>query len=301
VNLPAGTTIELRGAQGAWPTLLLAGELAVSGAPSSSFVLNGLLVSSTAAPGHPPVALVHVPLNAPDGSPNQLGSLTLNHCTLVPGWALKPDGHPIHAHAAALVARPSGVQVSLENSISGALRIAELAIASLTNTIVDATSTTHAAYSAPGGSGAGGALTLQGCTVIGKVHSTLLTLVTDSIVWAAVAAGDKWTAPLIADRKQAGCVRFSYLPANSIAPRQFECVEQRPGIPQPLFFSLLYGDPAYCKLLTSTDSSIRRGADDGGEMGAFHFLLAPLRETDLRVRMQEYIPAGLEFGIIYQS
>ena len=44
-----------------------------------------------------------------------------------------------------------------------------------------------------------------------------------------------------------------------------------------------------------------RGAEDSGEMGAFHFLLAPLRETDLRVRMQEYMPVGLEFGILYQS
>jgi hypothetical protein len=36
-------------------------------------------------------------------------------------------------------------------------------------------------------------------------------------------------------------------------------------------------------------------------MGAFHFLLAPLRETDLRVRMQEYLPVGLEFGIFYET
>ena len=36
-------------------------------------------------------------------------------------------------------------------------------------------------------------------------------------------------------------------------------------------------------------------------MCAFHFVLAPLRETDLRVRMQEYLPVGLEFGIIYQN
>ena len=46
---------------------------------------------------------------------------------------------------------------------------------------------------------------------------------------------------------------------------------------------------------------VRKGADDGGEMGAFHFVLAPLREIDLRVRMQEYLPVGLEFGVIYQN
>ena len=73
------------------------------------------------------------------------------------------------------------------------------------------------------------------------------------------------------------------------------------GAPQPLFYSIRYGDPGYAKLYASTDSTIRQGADDGGEMGAFHFVLAPLRETDLRVRLQEYMPVNLEFGIFYEN
>ncbi len=150
-------------------------------------------------------------------------------------------------------------------------------------------------------------MTLTGCTVVGKVYSSLLTLVSDSIVWAELSAADDaatpplWSAPLWATRKQEGCVRFSYLPAGSIVPRQFKCVEQAVGTPQPLFYSLRYGDPAYGKLWPLTDDAIRRGADDGGEMGAFHFVLAPLRETDLRVRMQEYLPVGLEFGVFYEN
>jgi hypothetical protein len=64
---------------------------------------------------------------------------------------------------------------------------------------------------------------------------------------------------------------------------------------------LRYGDPGYGKLWPSTDDSIRQGAEDGGEMGAFHFVLAPLRENDLRVRLQEYLPVGLDFGIFYQN
>jgi hypothetical protein len=78
-------------------------------------------------------------------------------------------------------------------------------------------------------------------------------------------------------------------------------VEEAEGSPQPLFYSLRYGDPGYAKLLPCTDNAIRQGADDSGEMGAFHFGLAPQRETDLRVRLQEYIPAGLEFGIFYET
>jgi hypothetical protein len=148
---------------------------------------------------------------------------------------------------------------------------------------------------------------MTGCTVIGKVYASLLTLVSDSIIWAALSAADLaatpplWEAPLWATRKQEGCVRFSYLPAGAIVPRQYKCVEQGPGSPQPLFYSLRYGDPAYGKLWPHTDDAVRRGADDAAEMGAFHFVLAPLREADLRVRMQEYLPVGLEFGVFYEN
>ena len=36
-------------------------------------------------------------------------------------------------------------------------------------------------------------------------------------------------------------------------------------------------------------------------MGAFHFVLAPLRESDLVIRLQEYVPVGLDAGLIYNS
>jgi len=129
----------------------------------------------------------------------------------------------------------------------------------------------------------------------------LLSLVSNSIFWAGLIAGDSWTTGLVADRKQEGCVRFSFLPEGARTPRCYKCVEMEIAGPQPIFYGLSYGLPGYMKLLPDTPDVIRRGADDGGEMGAFHFVLGPLRETDLRVRMQEYLPVGLEFGIIYQN
>jgi len=201
----------------------------------------------------------------------------------------------------ALVSEPPRLQVVVSRSILGAIRAPELAKLTITDSFVDANDATNVAYAALDGAGAGGALTLQGSTVIGKVHSTLLGLVSNSILWAALAAGDAWKAPLWADRRQEGCVRFSYLPIGSITPRRYESVEEARGTPGPLFSSLRYGDPAYGKLLPETADLVRRGADDGGEMGAFHFLLAPQRETDLRVRLQEYLPVGMEFGIFYET
>jgi hypothetical protein len=36
-------------------------------------------------------------------------------------------------------------------------------------------------------------------------------------------------------------------------------------------------------------------------MGAFHDLFQPQRETNLRVRFEEYLRFGLEAGIFYQT
>jgi len=129
----------------------------------------------------------------------------------------------------------------------------------------------------------------------------VLTLVSNSIIWAALAESDTWVSGLVADRLQIGCVRFSFLPYKAVTPRRFECVEQALASAQPVFSTTQYGQPAYMKMWACTDNSIRRGADDGGEMGAFHFVLAPLRESDLSIRLQEYTPVGLDVGLIYNS
>lgn len=304
VDVPAGCTIELRAKNETRPTLLLHSEISVFGAASSTFALNGLLIAAAAgmAPASPtPVALVHVPAQRPDGNTNQLETLTLEHCTLVPGWSVETDTTPRFGAEPTLVVEPPGVNVNAERSILGAVRTTEFVNVNASDSIVDATDPTNVAYAALDGTGAGGNLTLTGCTVVGKVHATLLQLISDSIFRAGLLAGDTWTTALISDRKQEGCVRFSFLPAGAKTPRRYECVEQVIAGAQPIFFAFRYGRPGYMKLLTSTPDVVRRGADDGGEMGAFHFVLAPLRESDLGVRMQEYLPVGLEFGIIYQN
>ena len=68
---------------------------------------------------------------------------------------------------------------------------------------------------------------------------------------------------------------------------------------RPQFTSLRYGDAGYCQLSRSCADEIRKGADDESEMGAFHDLYQPQRETDLRVRLDEYLRFSLEAGIIY--
>jgi hypothetical protein len=46
-------------------------------------------------------------------------------------------------------------------------------------------------------------------------------------------------------------------------------------------------------------AEIATGAEDGSEMGAYCHLKQPQREANLRLRLEEYLPFGLEAGIIY--
>src|SRR5262249_54418118 len=143
----------------------------------------------------------------------------------------------------------------------------------LTDCIVDASAPQNAVYAADASGGPGAELTVTECTVIGKLHTKLLQLASNSIFFAQLgtAPGETWRAPLLAERRQEGCVRFCYVPPGSVTPRRYRCVpdNDHPHV-LPHFTSLRYGDPGYCQLRHATDKSIRQGASDESEMGVMH-------------------------------
>jgi hypothetical protein len=291
VSAAAGKRIELRAADKRRPTLILSGPLALSGGADSEIRLNGLLIAGQG-------------LEVTAGAGNALARLRLSHCTLVPGLTLSADGTPLSPAAASLEVKRDGVAVTIERTIAGGVRAVAKSTVAARDSIIDATSTTRVAYAAPDGSAAGGPLSLDACTLIGKVHALKLPLVSNAILLADLAPGDAWKAPVIAARRQEGCVRFSYLPASALVPRRHQCLPEAapsPLLALPRFTSLRYGVPAYCQLATSSGAQLLRGADDEGQPGAFHFLYQPQRETNLRVRLDEYLRASLEAGIFYES
>ena len=97
-------------------------------------------------------------------------------------------------------------------------------------------------------------------------------------------------------------MRFSYVPPSARVPRRYRCVpDEASGPVVPQFTALCYGHPAYAQLRTATGPAILNGAEDEGEMGALHHLMQPQRETNLRVRLEEYLRVGLEAGIFHDS
>jgi hypothetical protein len=316
--------LELRSVNNRRPTIVLSSEMTIEGADETEITLNGLLIAGEA-------------LRIPASATNGLRKLTIRHCTLVPGLALGPDGSPLFADSPSLIVEQPGVKVEIEHSILGGIRAVEGTEVSVSDSIVDATSETGIAYADPAVDGggpaptveeaAGGTLSLENVTVIGKVSAKLFEYVSNTIFQARLGQADVWTTPVRSERKQAGCVRFSFLPEGARTPRRYRCqpelairqaiaaaLDKDPLLDlaakasiaigvrdrvHPLFNELRYGTAAYCLLRPSCPEEIGVGADDESEMGAFHGVYAPQREINLKIRLEEYLRFGLEAGIFY--
>jgi hypothetical protein len=263
----------------------------LSGATGSQISLNGLLIAG---------ADVHVGT----GGSNPLTTLTISHCTLTPGLTLQPSGAPGSPSAPSLVIEQPTLSAVIDHSILGGLRAPAEAAVAISDSILDSTSTTGVAYAAPDNASPGASLTMQAVTAIGKINARQFTLVSNSILLAALAPGDGWTWAVDAARRQTGCTRFSYLPASARAPRRYRCLpdpDADPRLSLPSFTSLRYGAPGYCQLAATAGQDLRTGADDGGEPGAFHSIYGPQREANLAIRLAEYMRVGMEAGVFHQN
>jgi hypothetical protein len=69
----------------------------------------------------------------------------------------------------------------------------------------------------------------------------------------------------------------------------------------PAFTARRYGRPAYAQLRLAAPREVRTGAEDGAEMGVYCHLKQPQRESNLRLRLEEYLPFGLEAAVLYAT
>ena len=114
-----------------------------------------------------------------------------------------------------------------------------------------------------------------------------------------------------------------YVPPRCRTPRRYRCqtdlvtqavndtvsdLSKRAGLiasevmrVRPQFTSNRYGNPGYAQLARTCAEEIKQGADDESEMGAFHDLYRPQREANLRQRLEEFVPAGMDVGSFMRS
>ncbi|HEY0099336.1 MAG TPA: hypothetical protein VGB76_10340 [Pyrinomonadaceae bacterium] len=296
INAAADGKVELRAADERRPVIAATGDFWITGGDGSEVTLNGLVLAG---------GTVRVPLEKPGGQPNELRVLRISHCTLLPGATPAIGNVPAQSPTVRIRIDAPNVTVEIDRSIVGMIRAVEGARVRITDSILDAGAESSPAYADPA-LAAGASLHISNSTVVGRVHTELIEA-SNTIFMSGADASDPSLLPLRVERLQEGCVRFSYVPPGSRVPRQYHCqplqgdtAEQRARV-RPLFESLTYGDAAYCQLSPRCAAEIRQGADDEAAMGAFHHLYEPLREANLRARLDEYLRFGLEAGIIYAS
>ena len=327
ISLGADAVVELRAADNVNPLILLTGDLTVFGGDGAQVTIDGFLIARGG-------------VSVPDVGGNALAGLTLRHVTLVPGFELDADGNPTQPGAVSIAVELPNTRLDVEHAITGPVRLVQNAEGHFSNSLVDAAaadpldSSEGVAFAAPApaepADDFGGALSMKACTVLGKIAAQAMPLVSNSILFAALADADTWPAPVRVARRQDGCVRFSYVPTGSVVPRRYRCQPQlaieesiaareleiggpigdadRQEIIRresrriiPGFSSRRYGRPDYGQLRRTTPTAIREGADDESEMGVFHDLFQPQRETNLRIRLEEYLRFGLEAGAFFET
>ncbi len=227
-------------------------------------------------------------------------SIELMDCTLVPGIALKGDGAAEHTGQPSVVISAGEVSLSLIRSITGPVVASVEGTSRICSSIVDAGSRCAVAYAAPDLASEGADLHIEDSTVIGKVHVRLLELASHTIFLARLAKHDSWSAALWCSRRQAGCVRFCSLPADTRAPQQYRCLppdSTQVDLFLPKFVTLQYGHPSYCLLSGDTPMAVWTGADNGSQMGVYYLLQETEAVRNVQLRAPEYLPFGLEDGI----
>jgi hypothetical protein len=254
-----------------------------------------------------------------------LGRLRLLHSTVIPGRRLRVNGLPQTTDVALRVRGFAGpepineqLRVEMAYSITGPLLIAPTAAGLwLLDSVVDGLGA--AAVRGPihsSGEQPACPAVVERSTILGRLRVRSLTAL-DSIV-----AGDA-----LCDRVQTGEVRATFTSPESRTPRRIRCQPDRAveaalrererrapkptetelaairaGIEDwlsPSFTSTRYGQPGYAQLRLGCPAEIAAGAEDGSELGAFSHLKQPQRESNLRLRLGEYLPFGLEPGLIY--
>jgi hypothetical protein len=313
ISLKASQTLQIRAAKKKRPVIRLLDwqtsqpdNLSVTGEAGTWFTLDGLLITGRSV--------------QTDG---ELAGVTIRHCTLVPGWGLQCDCEPKRPAETSLELNDSPDCLTIEHSIVGAIQVNRDEVREdpgtirISDSILDATGPERVALGAPESLCAYAALTILRSTVFGQIQTHAITLAENTIFMGSV----------LACRRQQGCIRFCYLPPGARTPRRYECqpdlvdqavlaLFQKGDITgaeknaliqterlrvEPEFNSTRYGNAAYCQLANACACEIKRGAGDESEMGVFHDLYQPQRAANLKTRLDEYSPAGMDAGIIYAS
>ena len=223
-----------------------------------------------------------------------------------------PDGSA--AFTAALVANLDDRLVVLPGAAGVAVRIAAPPAGRAGLLALALESDRPAIAANDGGDRPGPAATIERSTLFGPVHVAEL-----------AASESLFTAPLLVERRQTGCLRFCYAPLDARTPRRFRCqpdgavaaaiaaAERERGgaltgaererlrflVEQsvvPVFTAARYGRPAFGQLAQSCPEAVSDRRRRRGRDGRVPLPPATRRLANLTSQLDSYLRFGLEAG-----
>ena len=227
-------------------------------------------------------------------------SVQIADSTMVPGIALDRNGDRIQHGEPSILGTATGASLCLTRVVTGPVALPPSCSVRVCGSILDAGSAYCPAYAGPELASPGAQLHIEDSTVVGRVWAQAITLASNTIFQARLGTRDPWKAPVWAQRVQTGCVRFCWLPSNSIVPRRYECIPPdaaSQGALEPKFITTRFGDPGYCLLSGDAPLAIWKGADNGSQMGVYLQIQETEAVANVQIRSQEYLPANLERGV----
>lgn len=245
-------------------------------AAMDSLALRGLLLSGG------PIAIA-----------SRVSALAITECTLDPtaspaGSLLGQDADPAS----------DGVW-QLSRCLTGALLAsAGTAQITVTDSIVDRRNALAIAGLTPA-AGPAKTVQLERVTVFGQISCEILRA-SESLLDDVAVIEDQ----------QSGCVRFTRFEPGSVLPRRYQCIPddaqvqtcgRAPRCLAPLFNSRLFGSPVYGQLASACPAEILTAAENGSEVGAFAGSQNTIRLLNLKAKLQEFMPVGLNAVIVGES
>ncbi len=136
-----------------------------------------------------------------------------------------------------------------------------------------------------------GLVFLEYCTVLEKCLSEVIQA-SDTIFLDDIHKDHDNPAP-----PEVGCVRYSYVSEHQ--PGKDDGVFSGPVFDGPVvMFTTIFGEPGCAVLLPESSRNITQGAEEGGEIGAYHDDYLSARYEAVTEKLKDYLPLNLETEII---
>ncbi len=292
ISVPAGEFLRLVASDGAYPTIRVGAQFAVALGAGAQLEINGIRVTNGGL--------------VVSGTP---ASVVIRDCSFTPGLSVDRLGDAVSPGALSIDLNIRGASVLFERTISGPVRVTTDMDIRFRECILDAGSIDDRVVFARLNA-LRHVMAFDRCTLRGRVETDAFADGARNQVegFGVVQGGEDRLATsdtvffgslpaITAARRQVGCIRFSYVPDGSITPRLYRCTDA----PAPVFASLRSVDPDYMLYAPRVGNNLRRGAENGDEIGAYNRAAHSIRTDNITRTISDFLRFGHAAGIFNET